>query len=145
MTFVIIKKDEQVKRKMADLPRLGPRALKRALYDIGYDMYKEARRLIKEGPKTGILYKIKGKRSHRASAPGEPPANWTGKLRRSVGFNVRKDEVEYGYRLFYGKFLEEGTVKMKERPGLRITYKNKMKNISNHFNYRFREELERKI
>lgn len=145
MTFVIIQKDNDTKKKMEDLPRLGPRALKRALYDIGEDMYKEARRLIKEGPKTGIRYKVKGKRSHRASAPGEPPANWTGKLRRSVGFKVRTDEVEYGYKIFYGKFLEEGTVKMKERPGLRITYRNKMKNISNHFNYRFREELERKI
>ena len=145
MTVIIIQKDEEMKQKLKDFPRLGPRAIKRALYDVGKEMYAEARRLIKEGPKTGRKYKIKGKRGHTASAPGQAPANWTGALRRSVGFNVRKDEVEYGYKIRYGEYLEEGTSKMAPRPGLRITYKIKMGNIINHFNFRFREQLERKI
>lgn len=144
MTIVIIQKDQKMKQAMKDLPKLAPRAMKRALYDIGQDMYKEARRLIKEGPKTGLKYKVRG-RTHTASAPGQPPANWTGRLRRSIGFNVRTNEVEYGYKQDYGKYLEEGTTKMKPRPGLRITYKNKMNNIVNHFNLRLREQLEGKI
>lgn len=145
MTVILIQKDEEVKRKINSLPNLGPRAIKRALYDIGKDMYAETRRLIKEGPKTGRKYKIKGKRGHTASAPGQAPANWTGALRRSVGFNVRKNEVEYGYKIHYGEYLEEGTGKMAPRPGLRLAYKNKTGNIINHFNLRFREELERKV
>ena len=144
MTVIIIQKDEEMKRKLNDFPRLGPRAIKRALYDVGKDMYAEVRRLIKEGPKTGRKYKVKG-RTHTASAPGQPPANWTGALRRSVGFKVRKNEVEYGYKIRYGEYLEEGTSKMAPRPGLRITYQNKMSNIINHFNFRFREQLERRI
>lgn len=144
MTVILIQKDEEVRRKINSLPNLGPRAIKRALYDVGKDMYAEARRLIKEGPKTGRKYRVKG-RTHTASAPGQPPANWTGALRRSVGFKVRKSEVEYGYKIHYGEYLEEGTEKMKARPGLKITYQNKMGNIINHFNFRFREQLERKI
>lgn len=144
MTVIIIQKDKEIKKIMKDMPNLAPRAMKRALYDIGQDMYKEVRRLIKEGPKTGKKYRVKG-RTHTASAPGQPPANWTGKLRRSVGFNVRSTEVEFGYKQDYGKYLEEGTTKMKPRPGLRITYKNKMDNIKNHFDVRFREQLEGKV
>ena len=144
MRLVIIQRDKEIKRVMKNLPKLAPRAMKRALYDIGQDMYKEARRLIKEGPKTGRKYRVRG-RTHTASAPGQPPANWTGKLRRSIGFNVRSTEVEYGYKQDYGEYLEKGTTKMKPRPGLRITYKNKMGNIVNHFNERFKEQLEGKI
>lgn len=35
------------------------------------------------GPRTGRIYIIKG-RPHQASAPGEPPASLTGKLRQSI-------------------------------------------------------------
>lgn len=35
------------------------------------------------GPKHGVLYK-RGKKSHRASAPGEAPAVDTGKLKNSI-------------------------------------------------------------
>lgn len=144
MTIVIIQRDSKIKQVMKVMPDLAPRAMKRALYDIGQDMYKEIRRLIKEGPKTGRKYRVRG-RTHTASAPGQPPANWTGKLRRSVSFKVRRTEVEYGYKQYYGKFLEKGTPKMKPRPGLRITYKNKMGNIARHFDNRFKEQLEGKI
>lgn len=144
MTVIVIQKDGEMKKKLRDMPKLAPRAMARALYDIGKDMYAEARRLIKEGPKTGIKYRVRG-RAHTASAPGQAPANWTGKLRRSVGFQVRRNEVEYGYKINYGKYLEDGTRKMSPRPGLRITYKNKLKNIANHFDFRFKEQLERKI
>lgn len=145
MTIIIIKNDKEMKQKLLDFPNLGPRAIKRALYDVGKDMYAEARRLIKEGPKTGRKYKIRGMRAHTASAPGQAPANWTGKLRKSVGFKVRRDEVEYGYKIYYGKFLEDGTDRMAPRPGLEMTYKNKLGNIINHFNLRFKEQLERKV
>ena len=131
-------------RKLNSFPKITPRAMKRALYDIGKDMYSEARRLIKEGPKSGTKYKVRG-RTHTASAPGQAPANWTGKLRRSVGFNVRPNEVEYGYRIDYGKYLEEGTSKMSPRPGLRLTYRNKRKNIRGYFERRLKEQFERKI
>ena len=144
MKLIIIAHDREVRKQIKDLPNLAPRATRRAFYDIGRDMRDETRRLIKERPKHGITYYRFGKK-HVASAPGEAPANWTGKLRRSVGFSVRKDEVEYGYKIFYGKFLEHGTIHMRPRPGLRKAYENKIGSAINHFNRRFKEQFEGKI
>lgn len=93
---------------------------RRAFYDIGKQLTAYTRDIIKKGPKTGRLYYIAGrKRRHRASAAGEAPANLTGRLRKGVGFNVSGwDQMEFGDRVYYGKFLEEGTKKMKPRPHL---------------------------
>lgn len=91
-----------------------------ALYNIGKENVRYTRLIIKKGPKTGRLYRIPGrKRRHRASAPGQAPANLTGALRRSVDFNVRGyDQMEFGDQKMYGKFLETGTKKMAARPHL---------------------------
>lgn len=144
MRLIVIAHDQEVRKQIDNLPNLAPRATKRAFYDIGKDMREEVRRLIKETPKHGRIYRRNG-RKHIASAPGEAPANWTGKLRRSVGFSVRRDEVEYGYKIFYGKFLEHGTWKIKPRPGLRKAYENRIGYAINHFDLRFKEQLEGKL
>lgn len=91
-----------------------------ALYNIGKANVFYTRNIIKRGPKTGVLYRIPGrKRRHRASAPGEAPANLTGKLRRGVNFQVKgNDQMEFGDTELYGKFLEMGTRKMARRPHL---------------------------
>lgn len=91
-----------------------------ALYNIGKENVRFTRDIIKRGPKTGILYRIPGrKRRHRASAPGEAPANLTGTLRRGVNFKVKgSDQMEFGDTEIYGKFLEIGTRRMKPRPHL---------------------------
>lgn len=91
-----------------------------AFYNIGKENTRFTRDIIKKGPKTGILYRIPGrKRRHRASAPGEAPANLTGTLRKGVNFEVKgSDQMEFGDTEVYGKFLELGTRRMKPRPHL---------------------------
>lgn len=91
-----------------------------AFYNIGKQLTRYTREIIKKGPKTGRLYYIAGrKKRHRASAAGEAPANLTGRLRKGVNFNVSGwDQMQFGDTVFYGKFLEEGTRKMKPRPHL---------------------------
>lgn len=105
-----------------------------------------ARQKILSGSKTGRVYgsakdvaavakhgygqkgaKGASKRVHIASAPGEPPANWYGHLQRSIAVVRAKSQ---GYRVTaqvivrddpenpYGKWLEEGTKRMKPRPFL---------------------------
>lgn len=88
-----------------------------AFYKIGKENVRVTRELIKKGPKTGRLYRIAGrKRLHRASAPGEPPANLTGRLRRGVDFIVKgTDQMQFGDTVHYGFYLERGTRKMKPR------------------------------
>lgn len=58
--------------------------------------------------------------NHFPSLPEHPPAIDTGELLRSIMFDIRKFEIEVGVVAGapYGKFLEFGTKKMKERPFL---------------------------
>jgi hypothetical protein len=75
-------------------------------------------------PGTGRIYKAggttkrgKGRRTHQASAPGQPPATDTGTLVNSVKarmLSATQGIVEETAE--YSKFLEYGTVRMAARP-----------------------------
>lgn len=105
-----------------------------ALATIGKENSRHTKRLInKSSDKTGRTYRIQG-RTHRASAPFEAPATLYGKLQRSVKFKVYGSEkMEFGDTVFYGKYLEQGTknkegrVRMKPRPHLKTTVREKQK------------------
>lgn len=95
------------------------KAIRNAAYDIGREIQRRVRRNILSRDKTGKKYRV-GLNVHQASAPYEAPANLTGKLARSVDYDVRmSNQVEFGYKKLYGKFLEDGTINMKPRPNLR--------------------------
>ena len=71
--------------------------------------------------KTGAIYLYKGRRI-RAGAEGQYPANRSGSLRRSAGFNVVGTEaLKVGLGADYAGYLEKGTSKMKARPALKLT------------------------
>lgn len=92
--------------------------LRKSLYDIGEEVKRENKRLIKSKDKTGRIYKFKG-RDHQASAPGEAPANRSGRLMKSSNYRVRNhQEMSIGEEVLWAKFLEEGTRKMSPRPHL---------------------------
>lgn len=99
--------------------------LKDALHDAGYSVSEEIRRNINREGRTGNYYTYNGVR-YRASAPGQVPANRSGKLREGVDYRVRgHDEAEFGYTTSYGKFLEKGTRKMDPRPNVyKVANKN---------------------
>lgn len=98
-------------------PGVTKNAVRKGLYFVGKELQKEGQRLVISGPKTGRLYRIKGrKRRHRASAPGEPPANRSGDLQKSINFIVRGwDRMTYGAgekaMMIYPAVLELGTKK----------------------------------
>lgn len=81
-----------------------------AFYNIGLENVTHSKMLILKPPKTGRLYRIPGrKKRHRASAPGEPPANLKGNLRRGVDFIVEgSDKMTFGEKEPYGRILELG-------------------------------------
>jgi hypothetical protein len=94
--------DLQLKFKhFAEAP---PKAVRAAFYEIGKDLVKDMQSYIDE-PKSGRVYGTKfgvskfrkaqvtprilnKSRAHIASAPGQAPAKWTGKLRKSLDFQV---------------------------------------------------------
>lgn len=95
----------------------------------GRVLVNSAKKEIKDGLKTGRIYHIRGRR-HRASAPGETPANLSGNLRRSIGYEARGwNQMEFGADAEYAGFLEEGTRKMKKRPTLGNTFRKEQGRI----------------
>lgn len=100
----------------AELFFLG--GLRDALFDIGRLTSLEASTMIDNNGRTGRIYIVGGK-VHQASAPGEAPANLSGKLKSGMDYNVHgHEEVEWGSTVDYGRFLEEGTRSMAPRPYL---------------------------
>lgn len=117
--------------------------IRMGMMDTGQMLVKTGRGLIRKGPKTGRLYRIPGRRRrHRASSPGEAPANRTGMLARSQGFKVSGfSEMAYGERAEYAPFLELGTKKMDARPHLITSIELNTTNARRNFERRIRQEL----
>ena len=60
---------------------------------------------------------------HRASAPGDPPAVDTGRLRQSVRYEIAGNVGLVGTDLDYGKKLQFGTRKVAARPWLDVAFR----------------------
>lgn len=73
--------------------------------------------LILDTPKTGKVYRRRGV-SHRASAPGEPPASDTGNLvnRRRIDLIPDRLAARLIFSALYAWYLQHGTSKMEPRP-----------------------------
>jgi len=105
------KKNKEIQIDLGKHIKYVPKLIEQALKDIGNDVVEETRSLIKSGDKTGRKYSIKGKK-HTASAPGEAPANITGKLAKSANYAVRNaQEMSIGESESYAVYLETGTKK----------------------------------
>lgn len=144
--MITIRHDHKNKRAFVSVDEAtfrNKRGLHSALYEIGQENVKHTRLLIQSTDKNGRFYRFRG-RQHRASAPGEAPANRTGQLLNSVDYIVRgSEQMEFGDRVFYGKFLEDGTRFMKARPHLKTTVKAKSKDAKNSIRKHVREEVEK--
>lgn len=118
-------------------------AIRDALHEHGNDVIDENQKLIINGPKTGRIYRFRG-RPHQASAQGEPPANRSGVLKDSGGYRVRNPhEMTVGEEAFYAGFLEDGTRKMKPRPHLIRAINNTAQDLINSILENVNKEVKR--
>ena len=88
---------------------------------LGIAMLSSAKRRIQSGGRSGRIYqKYNPRRTHTASAPGEPPKTDTGGLVNSGFYEVDEQtvEVRVGFDKLYAAFLEYGTRLMAKRPFL---------------------------
>lgn len=124
----------QYQRRMTDEARRANRA-------TGEQVRTAAVRKI-QASGSGRVYEIAGppRRTHRASAPGEPPATDTGALAR----NIYVESADGGLTVFvgtnqaHGRYLEHGTAMVAPRPwlmpsmeGSRADHMRRMQEIHN--------------
>jgi hypothetical protein len=93
--------------------------IKSAFSSHGKKVTDALQRLIIGGKRSGRMYTYNG-RVYQASAPGEPPANRSGKLANSNAYTARSKELAVFNTAFnkgkpYPSYLEEGTKKMAVR------------------------------
>lgn len=100
-------------------------AEKKFMEEVGLVYTSEVRRLMVDSPRGGKTYRVgKRGRTHKASAPGEPPAVNTGTLVRSIGYRVTQGPT--GWSAQCGSAikvvpiaLEYGTTTIAPRPAWR--------------------------
>jgi HK97 gp10 family phage protein len=100
----------QIKLNKAELTKIINQA-ENLVYDGSVYMAEEMKKSIASGAKSGRRYG-----SHTSSAPGQSPANWTGKLLRSIKIQKTKGMAFVYITAKYAEFLEFGTSKMRPRP-----------------------------
>lgn len=111
---------ERLKKKYANLNLQIEKEVQATLFVSAKQIEGDAKKSILRGQKTGRLYQRRSV-SHRASAPGEAPANDTGRLANSinaqVGRQANEAEVRAGGGIVrYARMLEFGTIRMAARP-----------------------------
>lgn len=133
--------NDKILAKINTMPREFKTAIRLGYYKLGKLMKAKSNELILDKNKTGRIYYLsktiasgsnKGKSRtvrHQASAPGQAPANFTGKLRKSIGYKVQGWEfLQFGASAPYAADLELGTAKMKARPYLKPAFEDNTRN-----------------
>ena len=120
--------------KAGNIPEEIARDIDKLEQELAYRIVDEARTLIDSSTPAGRLYRRgrfgrgasrglgtrargPGRRFHRASAPGQPPAEDTGRLYREITVRRLRSgsyRVRFGTR--YAGYLEFGTGRMRPRP-----------------------------
>ena len=127
--FKVCLQDSSGVRKLKTLTKDTKDGIYKAFLFSGTDLQKEGRRLITSPPKTGRWYG-----NHRASAAGEAPANRTGNLKQSVSFQTHGfNSLDFGAKARYARWLELGNTKIKARPYLVRSIKDRQKYTQEYF------------
>lgn len=131
-------KSRKVLAAIGEAPRRHKKALRLALNEIGSEIVNLMANYIFRPPKTGRWYTYRGQR-YQASAPGESPANRSGKLAGSGGYRVASySEMRIYETAEYAGYLEFGTKggKIKPRPhvirAINANRRNAVRSILDH-------------
>jgi hypothetical protein len=144
----------KVYHKLEGIERLTKRAVRQGMFKWARDLKSTANKDILAKDKTGRIYRIRlpsGRiRRHQSSAPGETHANLTGRLRRTIGWNVvASDRLEFGYGLDrvkevpeYAQWVEFGSSRMAPRPSIQNSINKTAGNAETYFNDEIRKTNE---
>lgn len=126
-------RNDKVYAKIENLGNLTRQSIRQGFFMLGKDLKAVANKNILHKPKGGKVYvsrnRAGSRRRHRASKAFESHANFSGELRRSLGWKVSGSQsMEFGYGVVkpapdYAQWVEEGTRNMAPRPSLVIAIK----------------------
>lgn len=145
-SITIDPKSRRVILKIARLSELTREGVEHGAWQAGRVLKKNTSADILAKPKSGKVYTIRtasGRRRHVASAPGETHANRSGALRRSLGFSVKPNELEFGYfnGPDYAEFVESGTSRMKPRPSIQNNIRKGQRDIETALEREIKDKL----
>ena len=143
--------------KMQEFNKATVRGMRQAWFKVGKDLIKTANDHILATDKSGILYGVvrrggkkrlvklrPGLPTHRASAPGQPPANLNSDLRKSLGFKIRgAREMAFSADTPYAGRLERGGGAIEPRPYLLRSVRDNERNIQRHFKREIARAIEK--
>jgi hypothetical protein len=152
----------KVFQQIKNIPRSFAEGIKKANMFIGKDITKQAKWRIIGGIKSGKFYVLQDiwtskYRTHRASAPNESPANFSGSLAASIGYvpsgnelvigaggssplvNTKSGQIGFGVFVDYAKRLE-----LSGRKYLKPAIKEKQKDTENYYYQEVSRELLKK-
>jgi len=125
MTFEIKEgaSNADIRRHIRELDRKIAKGIRVGFDRVGRLLTTTAREQMMEKPKHGRLYRIKRgsqTRNHTASAPYESPANVSGALRKSIGFEQAGMVLAFGAGgrssgVNYAEYVNDGTRNMYPR------------------------------
>lgn len=128
--------DNASRKVLFDFGRLDTqfrKAVRRGQIRNGQELSTILKAGIKNPPKSGIKYKSLPSRS---SSVGEYPAKQSGNLIKSVKWQTKGIDMEFGYstRAMYGRYLELGVRRrMGPRPGLQTTVNTNVFRLKHNF------------
>ena len=113
------------------------------------DVANNARTSVSEPGQGEVYDKYVPQRTHRASAPGQPPATDTGRLIASIQTAKAGEGWIVGSRVRYAIFLEYGTRTIAERPFFRpalkaaaVAWRERVANLVGGKNVRFGDVMD---
>lgn len=102
--------DDLIEELLA-LPEKANASIERTMNLVAQSTAQRAKQRIRTGNRSGRVYQLDGK-THQASAPGEPPANLSGRLATSITFTKMTNRpgsyATAGSDLAYAETLEFG-------------------------------------
>jgi len=108
---------DALRKEFSNMDRQFDIAVSDAIEDTALQVRNRIVKAIQSGPATGRVYeKYNPRRTHQASAPGQPPMTDTGRLVGSIYMDIDPMTATVGSRLIYAAYLEFGTRKMRPRP-----------------------------
>lgn len=121
MTTIKLEGSKELQAALRNMTEEVRGEVSKAVIGTAMELRGDVVKSIQRGPASGTTYqKYNPRRTHTASAPGQPPMTDTGRLAKNIQFDKVNDlTATVGSDVAYAAYLEFGTSRMAARPYFR--------------------------